>query len=98
MTTEGASQNVAQVFDDADSSRTIVVAYQHGNGVERVEKEMRIELCLECGKARARKLFRESGQLDFTFARLDEVTRGVFYSDHAEIDRNPERERRKDPA
>src|SRR5215211_6531091 len=86
------------MFDDADGALPIVVTNEHGDGVECVEEKVRVELCLEGGKAGARELFRETGYLHFTLARVYEVTGRVFDSDHTQIDSHPERQRREDPA
>src|ERR671927_471195 len=86
------------MFDDADGALSIVVTNEHRNRVECVEEKVRIELCLECRKARAGELFRQTCDLHFTLARVDEVTRRVLDADDAEIHRDTERQRREDPA
>src|SRR5215210_1098842 len=86
------------MFDDADGALSIVVANEHRDRVECVEEEMGVELCLESSKTGAGKLFRESCDLYFAIACIDEVARCVLDSDHTEIDCDAERKGREDPA
>src|SRR6185503_5877252 len=57
MARERAAQQFAQVFDDTHGTLAIVVANEHRNRVERVEKKMWIELRLQCREASAGELF-----------------------------------------
>src|SRR6185369_1784242 len=86
------------MLDNANSAFTLVVANQHRDRVERIEKKMRIKLRLQRGEARARKLFRESRNLQFALARLEEIARGMFDTDDAKINGCTERQRDEDPA
>src|SRR6185503_11049280 len=47
VTSQRASQQLAEMLDDAHRALSIVVTNEHGDRVECVEKEMRVELCLE---------------------------------------------------
>src|SRR3954468_21156176 len=47
VTSQRASQHFAEMFDDADGALSIVVTDEHSDGVECVEKKVRVELCLE---------------------------------------------------
>src|SRR5215208_3239056 len=85
------------MFDDADGALSIVVTNEHGDRVECVEEKVRVELRLECGEARTRELFREPGDLHFTFTRVDEVSRRVLDADDAEVDGHAKRQRGEDP-
>ena len=98
VASQRASQQFAEMFDDADGALSIVVTNEHRDRVECVEEKVRIELCLKCGEARARELFGEPCDLHFTLARVDEVTCRVLDTDDAEIHRYAERQRREDPA
>ena len=91
VTRQRASQQFAEMFDDADGALSIVVTNEHGDRVEGVEEKVRVELGLEIGKARAGELFGEPRDLHFTFACVDEVTRCVLNADDAEIDSHSKR-------
>src|SRR6185436_6079421 len=68
VTGQRASQHFAEMFDDTDGALSIVVTNEHGDRVECVEKEMRVELCLKRSEACAGELFGKSCYLHFTFA------------------------------
>src|SRR5262245_5067264 len=46
MAAERGPQHFTQLFDDAHRGLTLVVAHEHGDGVERVEEEVRVDLRL----------------------------------------------------
>src|ERR1051326_6460749 len=94
---ECAAQKLAQVLDDTHGALAIVVAHKHSNRVECVEKKVRIELRLQRAEPGAGELLGESRYLHLTLARVDEVTRRMLDADDAEINRDTERQRDKDP-
>src|SRR5262245_32854603 len=53
MAAERRPQHFAQLFDDAHRGPTVVVTHEHGDRVERIEEEVRVNLRLQRGKTRA---------------------------------------------
>src|SRR5689334_7194889 len=56
MTRERAAQEFAEVLDNPHGALPIVVTNEHGDRIQRVEKEMRIELRLQRREPRTREL------------------------------------------
>jgi len=50
------AQNVAEALDELHRLRLVVLADEDGDGVERVEQEMRVELHAEGAELRLREL------------------------------------------
>src|ERR1051325_5377376 len=86
------------MFDDTHGALAIVVAHKHGDGIKCVEKKVRIELRLQRSETSAGELFRETRDLHFTLARVDEVTRRMLDPDDAEINGDAEWQGDENPA
>src|SRR4029079_14808929 len=98
MAAQCSSQQLAQVFNDAHRTLTIVITNEHGDRVECIEEKVWIQLCLQRSEASAGELFGESCYLHFAFARIDEITSSALDPNDAEINSDAERQRNKDPA
>src|SRR5688572_101744 len=97
MTTKRVTQHLAQVFYDPHRARAVVITHQDGNRIQRVEKEVRIDLRLQCSKACTGQLLRQPRQLHLALSHLDKVANRVLDPHDAQVNSHAKRQRNEDP-
>ena len=98
MSAQRATEHVTELLDDPGGSPPFTVPHQHGNRVQRVEEEVRVELRGQRGEPCARELRRESRVLDLLFARFDEEPDAMLDSDDSQVHRHAKWQRDEEPA
>ena len=98
MPPQRAPQQLAQLLHHPHGAGGVAVARPHGNRVQRVEEEVRVDLRFERRKAGTCELLREPRQLHFAVARFLEEADRMRDPRDEEVDDDAEWERREDPA
>jgi hypothetical protein len=77
---------------------SITFTNKHGNCIQCIEKEMRIELCLQRREARTGELLGEARHLNLTLTHFCKIPRGMFDPNHGQVDSHAKRKCDKEPA
>src|SRR5688572_2599274 len=77
MAAECTPEQVAELFHHRRGARTIAIARPYGNGIQRIEEEVWIELRLERRHPRVGQLLRHTRQLHLTLLGIRQIADGV---------------------